>query len=178
MTNQINNQSIIPSTDMIQLTLTTTQVVEMSVTVNNNSPIQDYVHPDDQTQPTFDYYYYYYYYCYHHHHHHHHYYYFLTERESISDDITSSFHYTLYRILASTVIFDTRNQHLSFYTKTDFDECKDQDLNKCHEKAKCTNTEGSYNCTCIDGYVGDGFLCQGNGCFFVVYFITIYMMVN
>ena len=24
----------------------------MSVTVNNNSPIQRYVHPDDQTQPT------------------------------------------------------------------------------------------------------------------------------
>ena len=24
------------------------------VTVNNNSPIQDYVHPDDQTQPTFE----------------------------------------------------------------------------------------------------------------------------
>ena len=24
---------------------------ETSVTVNNNSPIQDYVHPDDQTQP-------------------------------------------------------------------------------------------------------------------------------
>ena len=42
---------------MIQLTLTlkmtTAQVVEMSVTVNN-SPIQDYVHPDDQTQPTFE----------------------------------------------------------------------------------------------------------------------------
>ena len=41
---------------MIQLTLTlkmtTAQVVETSVTVNN-SPIQDYVHPDDQTQPTF-----------------------------------------------------------------------------------------------------------------------------
>ena len=60
MTNQINNQSIIPSTDVIQLTLTlkmtTAQVVETSVTVNNNSPtcIQDYVRPDDQTQPTFD----------------------------------------------------------------------------------------------------------------------------
>ena len=26
----------------------------MSVTVNNNSPSQDYVHPDDQTQPTFE----------------------------------------------------------------------------------------------------------------------------
>ena len=43
---------------MIQLTLTlkmtTAQVVETSVTVNNNCPIQDYVHPDDQTQPTFE----------------------------------------------------------------------------------------------------------------------------
>ena len=40
---------------MTQLTLTlkmtTAQVVETAVTVNNNSPIQDYVHPDDQTQP-------------------------------------------------------------------------------------------------------------------------------
>ena len=33
--------------------MTTAQVVETSVTVNN-SPIQDYVHPDDQTQPTFE----------------------------------------------------------------------------------------------------------------------------
>ena len=42
---------------MIQLTLTlkmtTVQVVETSVTVNNNSPIQDFVHPDDQTEPIF-----------------------------------------------------------------------------------------------------------------------------
>ena len=34
--------------------MTTVQVVETSVTVNNNSPIQDYIHPDDQTQPTFE----------------------------------------------------------------------------------------------------------------------------
>ena len=44
-----------PSTDVIQLALTLkmtiAQVVETSVTVNNNSPIQYYVHPDDQTQP-------------------------------------------------------------------------------------------------------------------------------
>ena len=53
-----SGQCIIPSTDAIQLTLTlgmtTTQVVETSVTVNNNSPIQDYIHPDDQTQPTLE----------------------------------------------------------------------------------------------------------------------------
>ena len=54
---------IILSTDVIQLTLTvkmiTAQVVETSVTVNNNnnnnSPIQGYVHPDDQTQTIFVY---------------------------------------------------------------------------------------------------------------------------
>ena len=28
-------------------------VLETSVTINNNSPIQDYVHPDDETQPNF-----------------------------------------------------------------------------------------------------------------------------
>ena len=42
---------------MIQLTLTlkmtTAQVFEMSVTVNNNSPIQNYVQPDNQIQITF-----------------------------------------------------------------------------------------------------------------------------
>ena len=43
---------------MIELTLslkmTTAQDVERSVTVNNNSLIQDYVHPDDHTQPTYE----------------------------------------------------------------------------------------------------------------------------
>ena len=38
----------------LTLKMTTTQVVKTSVTVNNNSPILDYVHPDDQTQPTFE----------------------------------------------------------------------------------------------------------------------------
>ena len=51
------NQSIIPSTDVIQLTFIlkmTAQVVETLVNVNNNSPIEDYVYPDDETQPTFE----------------------------------------------------------------------------------------------------------------------------
>ena len=53
-----HNQSIIPSTDGTQLTLTlkmtTAQGVETSVTVTNISPIQDFVRPDDQTQPTYE----------------------------------------------------------------------------------------------------------------------------
>ena len=58
LTNQVNNQSLIPSTDVIQLTLTskmtTAQVAETSVAVNNNSPIQDYVHPYDHAQTTYE----------------------------------------------------------------------------------------------------------------------------
>ena len=38
--------------DKVTLKMTTTQVVEMSVTVNN-SPIQDYVHPDNITLTTY-----------------------------------------------------------------------------------------------------------------------------
>ena len=37
----------------LTLKMTSTQVVKTSVTLNNNSPIQDYVHPDDHTQPTY-----------------------------------------------------------------------------------------------------------------------------
>ena len=36
------------------LKMTTAQVVETSVAVNNNSPTQDYVQPHDQTHPTFE----------------------------------------------------------------------------------------------------------------------------
>ena len=57
LSNQVNNQRLLPSTEVIQLTLTlkmtTLQVVETSVTVNS-SPIQDYVHPDDHAQLTYD----------------------------------------------------------------------------------------------------------------------------
>ena len=57
MSNQVKNQRLIPSTDVIQLTLTlkmtTALVFETLVTVNN-SPIQDYVHPDDHAQLAYD----------------------------------------------------------------------------------------------------------------------------
>ncbi|KAF7145072.1 hypothetical protein RHSIM_Rhsim04G0161200 [Rhododendron simsii] len=41
---------------------------------------------------------------------------------------------------------------LSYY----IDECNNTALNNCHEKAKCTNTAGSFNCTCLDHYYGGG----------------------
>ena len=49
---------VVPTLELVDETLTlkmtTAQVVETSVTVNNNSPIQDYIHPDNQTQHTFE----------------------------------------------------------------------------------------------------------------------------
>lgn len=41
----------------------------------------------------------------------------------------------------------------------DINEC--DILNYCSEDAKCTNTPGSFQCTCMDGYFGDGFNCTG-----------------
>ena len=43
---------------------------------------------------------------------------------------------------------------------TDVDECSDK-IHVCDVNAKCTNTNGSHNCTCTDGYIGDGKSCQG-----------------
>ena len=42
----------------------------------------------------------------------------------------------------------------------DIDEC-DDGTDACHVNAVCTNTKGSYTCTCDVGYSGDGFQCEG-----------------
>ena len=41
---------------------------------------------------------------------------------------------------------------------TDVDECE-AGTHTCDENAECTNTEGSFNCTCQSSYFGDGFDC-------------------
>lgn len=42
----------------------------------------------------------------------------------------------------------------------DIDECE-RDTHECDGNATCTNTIGDYNCTCFDGFNGDGSQCQG-----------------
>ncbi|XP_058208704.1 wall-associated receptor kinase 2-like [Rhododendron vialii] len=39
---------------------------------------------------------------------------------------------------------------------TDIDECIDPDLNDCDEHATCTNTPGSFTCSCNHHFFGDG----------------------
>ena len=41
---------------------------------------------------------------------------------------------------------------------TDVDECE-TNIHHCDENANCFNTEGSYDCTCHDEFIGNGIIC-------------------
>ena len=42
----------------------------------------------------------------------------------------------------------------------DINECE-LEIHICHSEANCTDTDGSFNCTCREGFEGDGFNCAG-----------------
>ena len=44
---------------------------------------------------------------------------------------------------------------------TDIDECASDIDNDCHINSTCSNTIGSYDCTCEEGFSGNGIQCEG-----------------
>ncbi|XP_028415702.1 fibrillin-2-like [Dendronephthya gigantea] len=48
---------------------------------------------------------------------------------------------------------------LNYSTPYDVDECE-LEIDNCDSHASCVNTNGSFNCLCNFGYVGDGVTCQ------------------
>ena len=48
---------------------------------------------------------------------------------------------------------------LTFHCIIDIDEC-DEGLHECDPNAMCQDSDGSYNCSCKAGYIGDGRTCQ------------------
>ena len=65
-----------------------------------------------------------------------------------------------------------------FVMFADVNECSTSDLahhhghyhHNCHVDANCTNTKGSFYCTCHTGYSGDGVACIGEEIqFFCIY---------
>ena len=45
---------------------------------------------------------------------------------------------------------------------TDVDECSSEE-HPCDYNANCTNSDGSFSCTCQLGYTGNGLTCEGKG---------------
>ena len=50
-----------------------------------------------------------------------------------------------------------------FYNITDIDECSEV-LDSCDMNADCTDTDGSFTCTCQVGFSGDGLTCTSKKC--------------
>ena len=43
----------------------------------------------------------------------------------------------------------------------DVNECSLDGLNNCHGDANCSDTPGSFECSCLAGYRGNGTECYG-----------------
>jgi len=54
----------------------------------------------------------------------------------------------------------------------DVDECV-ENTHRCSAHADCEDTEGSYTCTCHEGYRGDGENCKGSYFLFIMHKILM-----
>ena len=54
----------------------------------------------------------------------------------------------------------------------DINECTER-THDCHEYASCTDTDGSFTCTCNTGFSGDGKNCEGQ--FTFLFMMYLYM---
>ena len=61
---------------------------------------------------------------------------------------------------SSSVKIENRKSYFWFI---EINECKTT-MNICHADANCTNTKGSFYCTCLNGYSGNGGECVGMYC--------------
>ena len=54
-----------------------------------------------------------------------------------------------------------------YFCENDINECVTNN-GGCHKDAICTNTPGSFNCSCKSGFLGDGINCVGNSLFSLI----------
>ena len=68
--------------------------------------------------------------------------------------------YIILVAILTTCLFRQNKFNIYFNYHSDADECLNNSHN-CSENANCTNTEGSFNCSCKPGYIGNGHNCSG-----------------
>ena len=70
------------------------------------------------------------------------------------------YNYIILVAILTTCLFRQNKFNIYFNYHSDSDECLNNSHN-CSENATCTNTEGSFNCSCKPGYIGNGHNCSG-----------------
>ena len=78
----------------------------------------------------------------------------LQKRQSLSKTVLSR------TTLIRTITRQTFHSFTIFCVVTDIDECT-ANAHDCHLDATCSNTDGSFTCSCNQGYSGDGKQCGG-----------------
>ncbi len=48
-----------------------------------------------------------------------------------------------------------------FSLPSDINECAINGTHNCHQHANCFNDVGSFSCSCVNGFTGNGTFCQG-----------------
>ncbi len=64
----------------------------------------------------------------------------------------------------------------SLHMPKDIDECE-RGTHDCHDNATCTDTDGSYDCACLQGYIGNGTYCERTY-IHTVFLFTLYLWLH
>lgn len=65
----------------------------------------------------------------------------------------------IFKVLVLLIVYNTNN--ILLIKTLDVDECALASTNDCSTNADCSNTVGSFNCTCKSGFAGNGNTCEG-----------------
>ena len=77
--------------------------------------------------------------------------------------------------IPNAVILNNVSECLRSFCISDIDECQDSSTHLCDINANCTNKIASYNCSCNDGYRGNGFRCAGKSQSFRHFKVSFYL---